>query len=84
MWRNKARLLRLAHDLAVSSFGCARLYEYWHGGDRPEPYQICCIVTTSATSSTRHQDMVAPAVGAWVDHLRGVGSRIHLAPTGDD
>jgi aromatic ring hydroxylase len=30
----KARLLRLAHDLAVSSFGMRQeLYEYWHGGD---------------------------------------------------
>jgi aromatic ring hydroxylase len=31
---SKARLLRLAHDLAVSSFGMRQeLYEYWHGGD---------------------------------------------------
>jgi 4-hydroxyphenylacetate 3-monooxygenase oxygenase component len=30
----KARLFRLAHDLAVSSFGMRQeLYEYWHGGD---------------------------------------------------
>ncbi|MBM3226380.1 MAG: hypothetical protein FJZ47_21665, partial [Candidatus Tectomicrobia bacterium] len=30
----KSRLLRLAHDLAVSSFGMRQeLYEYWHGGD---------------------------------------------------
>lgn len=30
----KARLMRLAHDLAVSSFGMRQeLYEYWHGGD---------------------------------------------------
>jgi aromatic ring hydroxylase len=30
----KARLLRVAHDLAVSSFGMRQeLYEYWHGGD---------------------------------------------------
>jgi aromatic ring hydroxylase len=30
----KTRLLRLAHDLAVSSFGMRQeLYEYWHGGD---------------------------------------------------
>ncbi|MBI3329570.1 MAG: 4-hydroxyphenylacetate 3-hydroxylase, partial [Nitrospinae bacterium] len=30
----KARLLRMAHDLAVSSFGMRQeLYEYWHGGD---------------------------------------------------
>jgi 4-hydroxyphenylacetate 3-monooxygenase len=30
----KAHLLRLAHDLAVSSFGMRQeLYEYWHGGD---------------------------------------------------
>jgi aromatic ring hydroxylase len=29
-----ARLLRMAHDLAVSSFGMRQeLYEYWHGGD---------------------------------------------------
>src|SRR4029434_7241785 len=31
---SKARLLRLAHDLAISSFGMRQeLYEYWHGGD---------------------------------------------------
>jgi len=30
----KARLFRLAHDLAVSSFGMRQeLYEYWHAGD---------------------------------------------------
>jgi 4-hydroxyphenylacetate 3-monooxygenase len=30
----KSRILRLAHDLAVSSFGMRQeLYEYWHGGD---------------------------------------------------
>jgi aromatic ring hydroxylase len=30
----KSRLLRLAHDLAVSPFGMRQeLYEYWHGGD---------------------------------------------------
>jgi 4-hydroxyphenylacetate 3-monooxygenase/anthranilate 3-monooxygenase (FAD)/4-hydroxyphenylacetate 3-monooxygenase len=30
----KARLFRMAHDLAVSSFGMRQeLYEYWHGGD---------------------------------------------------
>lgn len=30
----KSRLFRLAHDLAVSSFGMRQeLYEYWHGGD---------------------------------------------------
>jgi 4-hydroxyphenylacetate 3-monooxygenase oxygenase component len=30
----KTRLLRLAHDLTVSSFGMRQeLYEYWHGGD---------------------------------------------------
>jgi aromatic ring hydroxylase len=30
----KARLLHVAHDLAVSSFGMRQeLYEYWHGGD---------------------------------------------------
>jgi 4-hydroxyphenylacetate 3-monooxygenase len=30
----KSRLLRLAHDLAVSSFGMRQeLYEYWHSGD---------------------------------------------------
>ena len=31
---SKARLFRLAHDLAISSFGMRQeLYEYWHGGD---------------------------------------------------
>jgi aromatic ring hydroxylase len=30
----KSRLYRLAHDLAVSSFGMRQeVYEYWHGGD---------------------------------------------------
>jgi 4-hydroxyphenylacetate 3-monooxygenase oxygenase component len=30
----KSRLFRLAHDLAVSSFGMRQeVYEYWHGGD---------------------------------------------------
>ena len=30
----KSRLYRLAHDLAVSSFGIRQeVYEYWHGGD---------------------------------------------------
>ena len=30
----KARLFRLAHDLAMSSFGMRQdIYEYWHGGD---------------------------------------------------
>src|SRR3984885_6260452 len=30
----KARLFRLAHDLAASSFGLRQdIYEYWHGGD---------------------------------------------------
>ena len=30
----KSRLYRLAHDLAVSSFGMRQeIYEYWHGGD---------------------------------------------------
>jgi len=30
----KARLFRLAHDLAASSFGMRQeIYEYWHGGD---------------------------------------------------
>src|SRR5918992_3775254 len=30
----KSRLYRLAHDLAVSSFGIRQeIYEYWHGGD---------------------------------------------------
>ena len=30
----KSRLFRLAHDLAVSSFGMRQeIYEYWHGGD---------------------------------------------------
>jgi aromatic ring hydroxylase len=31
---SKARLFRLAHDLAISPFGMRQeLYEYWHGGD---------------------------------------------------
>jgi len=31
---HKSRLYRLAHDLAVSSFGMRQeVYEYWHGGD---------------------------------------------------
>ncbi|HIN04862.1 MAG TPA: 4-hydroxyphenylacetate 3-hydroxylase [Dehalococcoidia bacterium] len=31
---HKSRLFRLAHDLAVSSFGMRQeIYEYWHGGD---------------------------------------------------
>jgi 4-hydroxyphenylacetate 3-monooxygenase/anthranilate 3-monooxygenase (FAD)/4-hydroxyphenylacetate 3-monooxygenase len=31
---SKARLFRLAHELAISSFGMRQeLYEYWHGGD---------------------------------------------------
>lgn len=30
----KSRLFRLAHDLAMSSFGMRQdIYEYWHGGD---------------------------------------------------
>ncbi len=30
----KSRLYRLAHDLAISSFGMRQeVYEYWHGGD---------------------------------------------------
>ena len=30
----KSRLYRLAHDLAVSSYGMRQeIYEYWHGGD---------------------------------------------------
>lgn len=30
----KSRLFRMAHDLAVSSFGMRQeVYEYWHGGD---------------------------------------------------
>jgi 4-hydroxyphenylacetate 3-monooxygenase/anthranilate 3-monooxygenase (FAD)/4-hydroxyphenylacetate 3-monooxygenase len=30
----KSRLYRLAHELAVSSFGMRQeVYEYWHGGD---------------------------------------------------
>jgi 4-hydroxyphenylacetate 3-monooxygenase len=30
----KSRLFRLAHDLAMSSFGMRQeVYEYWHGGD---------------------------------------------------
>jgi aromatic ring hydroxylase len=30
----KARLFRLAHDLAASSYGLRQdIYEYWHGGD---------------------------------------------------
>jgi 4-hydroxyphenylacetate 3-monooxygenase/anthranilate 3-monooxygenase (FAD)/4-hydroxyphenylacetate 3-monooxygenase len=30
----KARLMRLAHELTLSSFGMRQeLYEYWHGGD---------------------------------------------------
>ena len=30
----KSRLFRVAHDLAMSSFGMRQdIYEYWHGGD---------------------------------------------------
>jgi aromatic ring hydroxylase len=30
----KSRLMRLAHELTLSSFGMRQeLYEYWHGGD---------------------------------------------------
>ena len=33
----KSRLFRVAHELAMSSFGMRQdIYEYWHGG-RPEP-----------------------------------------------
>jgi aromatic ring hydroxylase len=48
----KSRLFRLAHDLAVSSFGMRQeIYEYWHGGD-PNRNRINLLRTFDQTDIT--------------------------------
>ena len=56
----KSRLYRLAHDLAVSSFGMRQeVYEYWHGGD-PNRNRINLLNTYDQTDMIdRIKDLVS-------------------------
>ena len=56
----KSRLYRLAHDLAVSSFGMRQeVYEYWHGGD-PNRNRINLLRTYDQSDITgRVKDLVS-------------------------
>ncbi len=56
----KSRLFRLAHDLAVSSFGMRQeVYEYWHGGD-PDRNRINLLrVYDQADITHRVKDMLS-------------------------
>ena len=56
----KSRLYRLAHDLAVSSFGMRQeVYEYWHGGD-PNRNRINLLNTyDQADITARIKDLVS-------------------------
>ena len=56
----KSRLFRLAHDLAVSSFGMRQeVYEYWHGGD-PNRNRINLLrVYDQAKITERIKDMLS-------------------------
>lgn len=56
----KSRLYRLAHDLAVSSFGMRQeVYEYWHGGD-PNRNRINLLRTYDQSEITgRVKDLIS-------------------------
>lgn len=56
----KSRLYRLAHDLAISSFGMRQeVYEYWHGGD-PNRNRINLLRTYDQSDITgRVKDLVS-------------------------
>ena len=65
----KSRLYRLAHDLAVSSFGMRQeVYEYWHGGD-PSRNRINLMRTYHQSDMIdRVKDMVSRPLPSSIKH----------------